>query len=139
LTSSEVPLIDKGDDGAATIVRAMTAFPIRIVSAVNGLGASLASLSDPVVMDERTYLADPHIALGLVASDGGAITWPLDMGLQRVKEWLLLGARIDAERLSCSVSRIASSQPGRRSSKHGLWWAVWPTYRPRPFARRVAS
>jgi enoyl-CoA hydratase len=86
---------------AAAIVRTMVAFPHPVVSAVNGpavgLGCSLASLSDLVVMEETAYLADPHVALGLVAGDGGAITWPLNMGLQRVKEWLLLGGRITAE------------------------------------------
>jgi enoyl-CoA hydratase len=85
---------------AADIVRAMMSFPLPIVAAVNGpavgLGCSLAALSDLVVMAESAYLADPHVALGLVAGDGGAITWPLNMGLQRVKEWLLLGGRISS-------------------------------------------
>lgn len=86
---------------AAEIVRAMTSFPLPVVAAVNGpavgLGCSLAALSDLVVMAESAYLADPHVAIGLAAGDGGAITWPLNMGLQRVKEWLLLGGRISAE------------------------------------------
>lgn len=85
---------------AAALVRAMTSFPLPIVAAVNGaavgLGCSLASLSDLVVMEEQAYFADPHVALGLVAGDGGALTWPLNMGLQRVKEWILLGGRISA-------------------------------------------
>lgn len=85
---------------AATLVRAMTSFPMPIVAAVNGaavgLGCSLASLSDLVVMEEQAYFADPHVALGLVAGDGGALTWPLNMGLQRVKEWILLGGKISS-------------------------------------------
>jgi enoyl-CoA hydratase len=85
---------------AGTIVRSMIACPLPIVAAVNGpavgLGCSLASLSDLVVMEEHAYLADPHVALGLVAGDGGALTWPLNMGLQRSKEFLLLGSRIPA-------------------------------------------
>jgi enoyl-CoA hydratase len=85
---------------AATLVRAMTTFPLPIVAAVNGaavgLGCSLASLSDLVVMEEQAFFSDPHVALGLVAGDGGAITWPLLMGLQRVKEWILLGGQISS-------------------------------------------
>jgi enoyl-CoA hydratase len=85
---------------AADIVRALASFPLPLVAAVNGpavgLGCSLAALSDLVVMEESAYLADPHVTLGLVAGDGGALTWPLNMGLQRVKEWLLLGGRIGA-------------------------------------------
>lgn len=88
-------------DEAATLVRSMVSFPAPIVSAVNGpavgLGCSLASLSDLVVMEQETYFADPHVALGLVAGDGGALTWPLNMGLQRTKEFLLLGGRITAD------------------------------------------
>jgi enoyl-CoA hydratase len=85
---------------AATIVRSMIACPLPVVAAVNGpavgLGCSLTSLSDLVVMEEQAYLADPHVALGLVAGDGGALTWPLHMGLARSKEFLLLGSRIPA-------------------------------------------
>jgi enoyl-CoA hydratase len=84
----------------AGIVRGMASFPLPVVAAVNGpavgLGCSLVALSDLVVMEESAYLADPHVPLGLVAGDGGAITWPLNMGLQRVKEWLLLGGRISS-------------------------------------------
>ncbi|WP_216913183.1 enoyl-CoA hydratase/isomerase family protein [Nocardia noduli] len=86
---------------AATLVRDLTSFPVPVVSAVNGpavgLGCSLASLSDLVVMEQDAYFADPHVMLGLVAGDGGALTWPLNMGLQRAKEWLLLGGRMSAE------------------------------------------
>ena len=83
------------------LVRAMVSFPHPVVAAVNGpavgLGCSLASLSDLVVMAEDAYFADPHVALGLVAGDGGILTWPLNMGLQRTKEWLLLGGRMTAQ------------------------------------------
>jgi enoyl-CoA hydratase len=85
---------------AAVLVRAMVTAPWPVVSAVNGpavgLGCSLASLSDLVVMEEHAYLADPHVSIGLVAGDGGALTWPMNMGLQRTKEWLLLGGRMTA-------------------------------------------
>jgi enoyl-CoA hydratase len=52
---------------AGTIVRSMIACPLPIVAAVIGpavgLGCSLASLSDLVVVEEHAYLADPHVAL----------------------------------------------------------------------------
>lgn len=86
---------------AAVLVRAMVGFRHPIVAAVNGpavgLGCSLASFSDLVVMEEQAYFMDPHVSLGLVAGDGGVITWPLNMGLQRCKEFLLLGGRMTAE------------------------------------------
>jgi enoyl-CoA hydratase len=97
---SDGPLRARITREAAVIVRSMASFPLPVVAAVNGpavgLGCSLASLSDLVVMEERAYFADPHVSIGLVAGDGGALTWPLNMGLQRAKEWLLLGGRMTA-------------------------------------------
>ena len=62
-------------DEAAEIVQTMTTVPVPIVAAVNGpavgLGCSLAAMSDLVLMEEQAYFADPHVALGLVAADGG--------------------------------------------------------------------
>jgi enoyl-CoA hydratase len=86
---------------AAEIVRGMTAVRVPIIAAVNGpavgLGCSLASMSDIVLVEEQAYFADPHVALGLVAADGGALMWPLLTSLLRAKEYLLLGDRVPAE------------------------------------------
>ena len=75
--------------------------PLPVVAAVNGpavgLGCSLAVLCDVVLIAEHAYLADPHVAIGLVAGDGGALLWPLLMGPLRAKELLFTGDRIDAE------------------------------------------
>lgn len=76
-------------------------FHLPVVAAVNGpavgLGATLAVLSDIVVMSEKSYLADTHVLVGLVAGDGGAAFWPLLTGLLRAKELLLLGSRISPD------------------------------------------
>lgn len=85
---------------AMEIVRAMTSVRAPIVAAVNGpavgLGCSLASMSDLVIIEQDAYFADPHVALGLVAADGGALTWPLLTSLLRAKEFILLGDRVPA-------------------------------------------
>ena len=85
---------------AAVLVQAVAAFPVPIVAAVNGpavgLGCSLASLCDLVVIEEQAFFSDPHVSLGLAAADGAVFTWPAQMSLQRVKEFVFLGRRINA-------------------------------------------
>ena len=75
---------------------------VPVVAAVNGpavgLGCSLVALSDLVYMAETAYLADPHVQVGLVAADGGPLTWPLHTSLHLAKEYALTGARIPAAR-----------------------------------------
>ncbi len=99
--TEDLELRDRIMAEAIDIVEAMTAVPVPIVAAVNGpavgLGCSLAAMSDLVVMEEQAYFADPHVMLGLVAADGGALTWPLLTSLLRAKEFLLLGDRLPAD------------------------------------------
>lgn len=84
------------------IVTGMVACRLPIVAAVNGpavgLGCSIVALSDIVYMAESAHLADPHVLVGLVAADGGPITWPLLTSLQLAKEYALTGERIPAQR-----------------------------------------
>jgi enoyl-CoA hydratase len=84
------------------LVLGMLGCRVPVVAAVNGpavgLGCSLVSLSDVVFMSERAHLADPHVVVGLVAADGGPITWPLHTSLLLAKEFAFTGDRITAER-----------------------------------------
>jgi enoyl-CoA hydratase/carnithine racemase len=84
------------------IVLGMARCRTPVVAAVNGpavgLGCSLAALSDIVYIAPTAYLADPHVQVGLVAADGGPLTWPLQMSLLLAKEYALTGARISADR-----------------------------------------
>ena len=84
------------------IVTGMVGCKVPVVAAVNGpavgLGCSLVALSDVVFMAESAHLADPHVAIGLVAADGGPVTWPLLTSLQLAKEYAFTGDKIPAQR-----------------------------------------
>jgi len=75
---------------------------VPVVAAVNGpavgLGCSVIALSDVVYMAESAYLSDPHVVVGLVAADGGPLTWPLHTSLLLAKEYAFTGDRISAQR-----------------------------------------
>ena len=89
-------------DAGKRLVLSMLQCRVPVVAAVNGpavgLGCSLVSLSDVVFITRSAHLADPHVMGGLVAADGGPITWPLHTSLLLAKEYAFTGDRISAER-----------------------------------------
>lgn len=84
----------------AEIIDEMLRFPLPVIAAVNGpavgLGCSIAVLCDIVLISEKAYFADPHVAVGLTAGDGGAAFWPLLTPILRSREYLFTGDRIPA-------------------------------------------
>lgn len=97
---------------ARTVFLEVINFAKPLISAVNGpavgLGCSIALLSDFLVMGQSSYLSDPHVAVGLVAGDGGAAMLPVLIGLTKAKEYVMLGDKItaaDAEKLNL-VTRV---------------------------------
>ncbi|GAA0936758.1 enoyl-CoA hydratase/isomerase family protein [Actinocorallia libanotica] len=98
------------------LVLGMARCRVPVVAAVNGpavgLGCSLVALSDVVYMSEAAYLADPHVQVGLVAADGGPLTWPLHTSLLLAKEYALTGARIPADRaVQMGLANHVSADP----------------------------
>jgi len=86
--------------GAKRLMEAQVEFPKPVVAAVNGaavgLGCNIALCCDIVFMADTAFMADTHVSVGLVCGDGGAVFWPLLMGLLKCKEYLLTGERIPA-------------------------------------------
>ena len=74
--------------------------PQPIIAAVNGfamgLGSTLALFSDIVIASEKAVFADTHVIAGYVAGDGGAAIWPLLVGMNNAKEFLMTGDRLTA-------------------------------------------
>ncbi len=92
--------------------------PQPIVAAINGdalgLGATLALFSDITVMSDTARIGDTHVRVGLVAGDGGAVIWPMLVGMGRAKDFLLRGASSAAPRPLRSTSCPRVSTGGRR-------------------------
>ncbi len=68
----------------------------RLNGAAAGLGASIALMCDIIVADQNALIGDPHVKVGLVAGDGGAVIWPQLIGYARAKEFLLTGDMLKA-------------------------------------------
>ena len=71
-----------------------------IIAKVNGhamgLGATVALFCDVIFAADTAKIGDPHVAVGLVAGDGGAVIWPQLIGYARAKEYLMTGSVLTA-------------------------------------------
>jgi enoyl-CoA hydratase len=83
------------------IIYALIDIPVPVVVALHGdamgLGASVALGGDIIVASKTARIADPHVKVGLVAGDGGALFWPASMGMHRARRYLLTGDLLPAE------------------------------------------
>jgi enoyl-CoA hydratase len=86
---------------ASRIVDSLLDCQKPVITAVNGyamgLGATLALLADVVFAARSATFADTHVRMGIAAGDGGQVIWPLLMGVNRAKYYLMTGDRIPAE------------------------------------------
>lgn len=71
-----------------------------VIGAVNGpatIHAEIALLSDIVICSPDTVFADaPHFSAGFVAGDGVQLMWPLLLGPNRARYFMLTGQRLSA-------------------------------------------
>jgi enoyl-CoA hydratase/carnithine racemase len=74
---------------------------VPMVAAVNGpasVHAELALLCDIVIASDDTVFRDgPHFRRGTVPGDGVHVVWPLLLGMNRGRHFLLTGRRIGAQ------------------------------------------
>jgi len=85
---------------ARRMIQNMLMIEQPVIGAINGdavgLGATIALFCDVVIAAERARFGDPHVKVGIVAGDGGAIIWPALIGVSRAKEFLMTGKLINA-------------------------------------------
>lgn len=86
---------------AAAMARNILAVRQPMIAAINGdaigLGATLALFCDITYMAAGARIGDPHVKAGIVAGDGGPVLWPMLVGANRAKEYLLTGDLLTAE------------------------------------------
>jgi enoyl-CoA hydratase len=92
-----------------------------VIAKVNGhamgLGATLALFCDVSFVAAHAKIADPHVAIGFVAGDGGAVIWPQLVGYNRAKEYLFTGEALlapEAERLGLINHAVPAEELDQR-------------------------
>jgi enoyl-CoA hydratase/carnithine racemase len=109
-----------------------------IVSAINGdcigLAATIALLCDVSVMASDARVGDTHVSrVGLVAGDGGTVIWPLLIGVNKAKEYLMRGTLLkgaEAERIGLVNHCVARAEVLTTAHQiahelaHGPTWAI---------------
>lgn len=75
-----------------------------------GLGANLALLMDVAIMADEAVIGDTHVKAGLVAGDGGAVIWPLLVGPNRAKEFLMTGRLLTGQE-AAQLGLVSRSVP----------------------------
>jgi enoyl-CoA hydratase len=104
------------------IIHAVLSMDKPTVAMVNGaaagLGANLALLMDAAVVDEDAIIGDTHVRAGLVAGDGAAVIWPLLVGPNRAKEFLMTSRMLkgrDAARIGLVNAAVPKSELRERA------------------------
>ncbi|MCX8176279.1 MAG: enoyl-CoA hydratase-related protein [Candidatus Bathyarchaeota archaeon] len=86
---------------AKQIIDGILNLKVPIIAAINGpavgLGATIALFCDIIIASEEAQIGDPHVKMGIVAGDGGAVIWPLLIGIAKAKELLMTGELINAK------------------------------------------
>ncbi|MBB1602367.1 enoyl-CoA hydratase/isomerase family protein [Variovorax sp. UMC13] len=85
----------------------------RLNGHATGLGASLALLCDVIIASDEAKIGDPHVSVGLVAGDGGALIWPQLVGYAKAKKYLLTGELMtatEAERIGLITDVVARAE-----------------------------
>lgn len=101
--------------------------------AAAGLGATIALMCDIIIASDRASIGDPHVKMGFVAGDGGAVIWPQLVGYALAKELLMTGRMLKAgEAHSMGLINRVVPHDGLRSAvdamaaelAHGATWAI---------------
>jgi enoyl-CoA hydratase len=117
------------------LVYGLLAVEKPLVAMVNGpavgLGATIALLCDAVIISEDARIGDRHVNVGLVAGDGGAVIWPLIIGVMKAKELLMTGDLIngaEAARLGLVTRAVPATDLRQETMTYAKKLAALPPY-----------
>jgi enoyl-CoA hydratase/carnithine racemase len=83
------------------LLQRLLEIPVPVIAAINGpasVHAELGVLSDIVLAADHAYFSDaPHLRFGTVPGDGVHIVWPLLLGYNRGRYFVLTGQRLSAD------------------------------------------
>lgn len=109
--------------------------PKPVLAKINGhavgFGATLALFCDVTFAAEHVRIADPHVSIGLVAGDGGAIIWPQLIGYNRAKEYLFSGEPLmapEAARIGLINHAVPAEELDRRVDEYAHKLAALPVH-----------
>ena len=81
-----------------------------------GLGATIALFCDTIFASETAVFIDPHVKVGIVAGDGGAVIWPHLIGHARAKEFLMTGDPVPAAEAWPAIASPSAAAQIERSA-----------------------
>lgn len=123
--------MDSGLFEGNMLMNALLAIDVPVIAAFNGpapVHAELGLLSDLVLCTPHTYFQDAaHIPLGLVPGDGVQVVWPLLLGPNRARYFLLTGQKIGSEealRLGLVGEVVSPENLLERAHEHATRLAV---------------
>jgi enoyl-CoA hydratase len=112
--------------GDRMIQNALLGLETPIIAKVNGpavgLGCSIALYCDIVVATPDAAFVDPHVSVGLVAGDGGALLWPQLIGYARARRYLLTGEPITGQ-AAAAIGLITETSPLEELDGAVMGWA----------------
>lgn len=120
------------EEGLA-LLHNLLAVPVPMIAAVNGpalIHAELAVLADIVLATPEAEFADlAHVPQGAVPGDGVHVVWPMLLGPNRGRYFLLTGERINAQealRLGIVGEIVTSEAMPERARNHARRLAALP-------------
>jgi enoyl-CoA hydratase/carnithine racemase len=111
-------------EGRETLLNLLD-LPVPVIGAVNGpahIHAELLILSDLVLAADHAEFADEHFLRGLVPGDGAHVIWPMMLGPNRGRAFLLSGERIFAAEAK-ALGLVHEVVPRDRLQARAMEWA----------------